>query len=75
MTESSDTTTRTRTVSIAASPFVTVSTILALADELRAKQMPLRERVECRHAEDTRHLVGFLVRTSESWPTGQEPAS
>jgi hypothetical protein len=67
--EVSDTTSRTRSVTATGIQFITVESILAFADELRAQQIPPRERIDCEHAHDTRHLIRLSVRVSEKWDT------
>jgi hypothetical protein len=71
--EASDKTTRTRQVNLTTSPFVTVGALLDFADRLRDEEIPNGVRIDCRHAEDTRHLVGLSIRVSEERPTVRTP--
>jgi hypothetical protein len=63
---STGSTAHTRTMALAASPFVTVADVIAFAARLQAKGIPPRERIVCNHADDTRHLVGLRVQTTET---------
>lgn len=65
--EFTDTTSRTRYVRVIASPFVTVDSILSFADKLRAAEIPLRTRIDCGYASDTRHLTSLSARVSEDF--------
>jgi len=62
----SDQSSRHRTVSIAASPFITVSSILAFAGKLRETGMPGDAPVAADHSHETRHFTGLRAHVPEA---------
>lgn len=71
--KSSDVTTRHRSVSMAASPFVTATDVMAFARRLREDGIDPQARIICVHSEQTRHLVSLRAESSRTTETPSEP--